>query len=188
IMSAMSGVLLLLLVAVVLGVDATTPDEEGLPSASRAGVNIVRKPGMASLASDVRQGRVFAYYSTTSYTKLSTTTVSRLSTCLSVTSSGACTGRKKRSVFRIVGLDDTETDEEGMELLGSKRDDEIESTVRVQDGIEEDKKDERKRRNITIWSTAFSTLTLTSTSYISGTTVTASALCTGLSTAGCFGR
>ncbi|XP_042888772.1 uncharacterized protein LOC122264121 [Penaeus japonicus] len=47
----------------------------------------------------------------------------------------------------------------------------------------------RDDRKITIWTTGFTTLTLTTTSYLAGTTVTATAYCVtpGLA-AGCFGK
>ena len=54
--------------------------------------------------------------------------------------------------------------------------------------IESKIKDGRDGRKLTIWQSSFTTLTITSTSYFAGTTVTASVFCTAAGlTAGCFG-
>lgn len=48
---------------------------------------------------------------------------------------------------------------------------------------------ERDGRRLTIWTTNFTTLTLTTTSYLAGTTVTATAYClTPLLAQSCFGK
>ncbi|CAL4144549.1 unnamed protein product [Meganyctiphanes norvegica] len=140
-----------------------------------------------------RDARVFAYYSTTSFTRLSTTTITAISTCLSVTTAGACTGRKKRrsiSDFDAFDINNLETNivDSSLEVETTLEDDMLEGSHRAARDVGGDSVG-REGRVITIWTTGFSTLTITSTSYIPGTTVTASALCiqSGV-TAGCFGR
>ncbi|XP_071525254.1 uncharacterized protein [Panulirus ornatus] len=139
------------------------------------------------LQSARREERVFAFYTTTSVKRLSTTTITALSTCLSITNPApACTGRRKRAFFNSLSfpnLPETVPDQ----LLGSQADAEeleVPSSRIVREVV-----NNREGKRITIWSTVSSTLTLTSTSYVAGTTVTATALCLapGL-TAGCFGK
>ncbi|KAG7173112.1 hypothetical protein Hamer_G008638 [Homarus americanus] len=75
------------------------------------------------------------------------------------------------------------------ELSGSQ--DFLEETQEGEEEPEVSQKvvEDRDGRKFTIWSTNFSTLTVTSTSYLAGTTVTASALCSAPGvTAGCFGK
>lgn len=51
----------------------------------------------AIVCANEREERILAYYSTTSITHLTTTTITGLQTCLSV-SSTSCTGRRKRAL------------------------------------------------------------------------------------------
>ncbi|XP_071525302.1 uncharacterized protein [Panulirus ornatus] len=132
-----------------------------------------------------REERIFAFYTTTSITRLATTTITALSTCLSVLTGTACTGRKKKSAFFNLDILE-ELASLPVELVGSQTDEDLESgSSQFSQNIVEG----RNGKKLTIWSTNFTTLTITSTSYLAGTTVTASALCTapGL-TAGCFGK
>ena len=72
-----------------------------------------------------------------------------------------------------------------VDLAGSKTEsDSLDDSSSLDDLFE----DTRKARALTIWTTSFTTITVTSTSYLSGTTVTLSLLCTlpGM-TGSCFG-
>ncbi|XP_042214660.1 uncharacterized protein LOC121861159 [Homarus americanus] len=134
-----------------------------------------------------RQSRVFAYYTSTSVTRLATTTITALSTCLSV-DTAACVGRKRKSAFKNMEFLEDVLHWPG-ELSGSQ--DFLEETQEGEEEPEVSQKvvEDRDGRKFTIWSTNFSTLTVTSTSYLAGTTVTASALCSAPGvTAGCFGK
>ena len=72
---------------------------------------------------------------------------------------------------------DTDTD-----LSGSQSDSQVINSA-------DESSDVREGRALTIWTTSFSTLTVTTTAYVSGTTVTISALCSVPSmAASCFGR
>ncbi|XP_042887743.1 uncharacterized protein LOC122263399 [Penaeus japonicus] len=124
-----------------------------------------------------REERIFAYYSTSSITHLTTTTVTGLETCLSV-SSAACTGRRKRGLSSK--LSELAVKEASVDLEGSKSD-EADEDLRAKRDTEKD------GRAFTVWSTVYTTLTMTSTSILASTTITASALCSasGL-TATCF--
>ncbi|XP_068242833.1 uncharacterized protein [Palaemon carinicauda] len=117
-----------------------------------------------------REERLFAFHSTTSITKLTTVTVTGLSTCLS-TKTGNCLGRKRRAFAR--GALDFEPLEDGsdFDLAGSRTEDfEAQRPSSADEGA-------RSAKELTIWSTAYTTITLTSTSILPSTTVTASALC-----------
>lgn len=127
---------------------------------------------------NVRKERLFAYYSSTSITILVSTTITAISTCLSTARPGAtaCVGRKRRLVDdKSMQLDEFQLD--NVELSSSQAELESwdEAGPRVTKEVQKD--DGRKGRNITIWSTIFTTLTITSTSAMTGTTVTASILC-----------
>jgi len=150
----------------------------GQPAASSA----------AEESKDSRAGRVFAYYSTTSYTRLSTVTITGLSTCVSTTTTATACKRRKR---RHVALDLFSEIGDELNLLESSANEEVEERAdRVKrDLVDEPQAVDREGRILTIWTTAFQTLTLTTTSIISGTTVTASAFCTdsaGNPAHGCF--
>ncbi|XP_064086750.1 uncharacterized protein LOC135201622 [Macrobrachium nipponense] len=136
--------------------------------------------GSASEESN-RDARIFAFYSTTSQTRLTTTTITGLYTCLSTTTTPACLGRKKRMFLRSTQLGAEDLDEDGT-LNGS-----LEETGKDLGLGAKNPDSHRQAKKLTIWSTAFSTITITSTSVLAGTTVSASALCAapGL-TAGCF--
>ncbi|XP_066979533.1 uncharacterized protein [Macrobrachium rosenbergii] len=132
-----------------------------------------------SIAEDSdKEARIFAFYSTTSQTRLTTTTITGLYTCLSTVTTPACLGRKKRMFLRSAQLDVDELGDDGS-LAGSLGESET-GPGKSEDSL-------RQAKKLTIWSTAFSTITITSTSVLAGTTVSASALCAapGL-TAGCF--
>ncbi|CAL4102682.1 unnamed protein product, partial [Meganyctiphanes norvegica] len=126
-------------------------------------------------SSNSRQSRVFAYYSTTSYTRLTTATITGISTCLSTAAAAACAGRRKR---RNAGLDLLNDLDNDMNILETSVNGNEELEDRDKRSLEDEKVD-REGRILTIWTTAFQTLTLTTTSLLSGTTITASAYCTG---------
>ncbi|KAK8395877.1 hypothetical protein O3P69_005770 [Scylla paramamosain] len=126
-----------------------------------------------------RAERLLAFYTTTSVKLLATTTISVPFTCLSTNPGSApCNGRRKRALWNDMEI---LRDISGVELLEGSEGDE----AAVKEGQGERERDGRK---LTIWSTVKSTLTLTSTSYLVGTTITATAFCltAGISQ-GCFG-
>ncbi|XP_064086238.1 uncharacterized protein LOC135201308 [Macrobrachium nipponense] len=128
-----------------------------------------------SSSGDSREERLFAIHTTTSVTKLTTVTVTGLSTCLS-TATGSCLGRKRRmampSALNLeVLLGDSEAD------LAGSRTDSFEAAQPLFAGDTEEGGNRRKQRELTVWSTAYTTITITSTSILASTTVTASALC-----------
>ncbi|XP_037802720.1 uncharacterized protein LOC119597260 [Penaeus monodon] len=139
-------------------------------------------------ASDDREARIFAYYSTTSVTSLTTVTITGLSTCVSTTTT-ACLGRRKRAAFSSFAELENERDDQPINLDGSQGDGADEVHARAERSLDgEESEDEgRDGKRLTIWSTNFTTLTLTSTSVQPSTTVTASALCAAPGvTQGCF--
>ncbi|XP_069951013.1 uncharacterized protein [Cherax quadricarinatus] len=137
-----------------------------------------------------RQERLVAIYTTTSVKRLATTTITAVSTCVTITANAvACNGRKKRTLFKnLSSWKDLEEDSR-RELTGSKSEAEYEEEVYPQSGGSRQVVNNRDGKKFTIWSTYVSTLTLTSTSYLAGTTVSVTALCIapGL-TNGCFGK
>ncbi|ROT72925.1 hypothetical protein C7M84_008672 [Penaeus vannamei] len=82
-------------------------------------------------ASEAREERIFAYYSTTSVTSLTTVTITALSTCLS-TATTACLGRKKRAGISSFAELENERDDDPINLEGSQSDDieEVHSQVK----------------------------------------------------------
>ncbi|XP_047490679.1 uncharacterized protein LOC125040184 [Penaeus chinensis] len=131
-----------------------------------------------------RGERIFAYYGSTTTTRLLTSTLTALSTCLSTfPGAPACKRRKRRSaVITAIGDEDPEA---SLSLDGTLADvADLEELSRQQrDALERDD------RRLTIWTTNFTTLTLTTTSYLAGTTVTATAYClTPLLAQSCFGK
>ncbi|XP_050695828.1 uncharacterized protein LOC126985252 [Eriocheir sinensis] len=144
---------------------------------------------------DERDERIFAIRVHTSVTRLASTTLSALSTCLSVVTSTACNGRKKREFYnQLEALEGPYADTD-FKLSGSMDEEgaeEEEVTSSTEEEEEEAMEGEavtgRDGKKLTIWSTSLTTLTITSTSYIPGTTITASAFCTAPGiTEGCFG-
>jgi len=129
----------------------------------------------------LRDAKLLAFFSSTTITSVATTTKLALSTCWS-TSDKACTGkRKRRAIFmpkNVVLSDDANT---GALLEGSVDGSDL-PFMPIEEGSQ------RQGKKMTIWSTGFTTVTVTTTSYYSGTTVTVSALCTvsGV-TQNCFG-
>ncbi|XP_066979010.1 uncharacterized protein [Macrobrachium rosenbergii] len=124
---------------------------------------------------DARTGRIFAYYSTTQVTKLTTVTITGLTTCFSTASQaaqGACQGRKKRAVPSAIDADLLNKEVEGLDgSLGEEFD--------AADLVKREAQDpSREGKKLTIWSTNYTTITVTSTSIQSLTTVSATALCT----------
>ncbi|XP_063599573.1 uncharacterized protein LOC134775894 [Penaeus indicus] len=137
-----------------------------------------------SLDDDTGRGeRIFAYYTSTTTTRLTTSTLTALSTCLSILATATACRRKKRRAGRLETIDDE--DIAALDLEGSVR------SAESLEELSQQQRDflQRDDRKFTIWTTGFTTLTLTTTSYIAGTTVTATAYCLtpGL-TAGCFGK
>ncbi|XP_037802726.1 uncharacterized protein LOC119597266 [Penaeus monodon] len=130
---------------------------------------------------DLREERLVAYFSTTSSTTLTTVTITDISTCLS-TKTGNCNGRrKKRLSFNYI------------EDLEQMNDIPLDSTQQVENfevrhERSADGEGDREGKILTIWTTYFSTLTVTSTSVLASTTITASALCLAPNVAKtCFG-
>lgn len=132
-----------------------------------------------------REPRIFAYYSTTKMTKLTTVTKTAISTCFSTAKNVvACSGRKKR-----MKLSDLQFAIKELQDFQSELDSTIEDSANVREkrsslGESVPNNDEgsadlnRVERALTIWSTDFSTITLTSTATLSSYTLTVSAFCT----------
>ncbi|KAK8752474.1 hypothetical protein OTU49_005731 [Cherax quadricarinatus] len=136
-----------------------------------------------------RQERLFALITTTSVKRLATTTITALSTCVSISMGAvACNGRKKRNILKNLAALTFDNDVMP-ELAGSQ----IEEQMDEEEGgpLKRGARQVTNRdgRKFTVWSTYSSTLTLTSTSYVAGTTVLVTAYCIapGL-TNGCFGK
>ncbi|KAK7077282.1 hypothetical protein SK128_009748 [Halocaridina rubra] len=158
------------------------------------------QPNTAShedLDEDLRQDKkIFAYYFTTSSTRIVTTTITALSTCLSIIMApapppppppppppmrssvifsrqrrqAACVGRRISTLKKELedyDVDITDTD-------SSMHDDE-ESAGKYM--MKPEQNEVRNGRKLTFWTTAFTVITVTSTSAMPGTTVTASLLC-----------
>ncbi|KAK7026641.1 hypothetical protein SK128_015453 [Halocaridina rubra] len=122
---------------------------------------------------DSRDERIFAFYTSTSLTRLVTTTITAVSTCLSITTgvgAPACTGRRRRiSLDNLMKLEEPDTDMTNLDASEESIEDISRQGQATTRG--------RMERKLTVWSTNFTTLTVTSTSALSGTTVTASLLC-----------
>ncbi|XP_063846843.1 uncharacterized protein LOC135092319 [Scylla paramamosain] len=181
----------------------------GVIAASEGGGEVVNREERASedrLEQDRRGVRLFALSTTTSIKRLATTTITAINTCLSVIAGTTCTGRRKRALFSdlkaLEAVEDhgqalhgtqleeqeveTQTDEE--EAAGGAKSGKVEDLVE-EGRLQKREVDARTGRKITIYNSFISTLTLTSTSYLAGTTVTATALCVAPGvTAGCFGK
>lgn len=129
-----------------------------------------------------RSGKLIAQYTTKTKALFVTTTLTALSTCFSATDV-ACTGKKKkkrsmapRNLFIVPGAN--------AELISSQdppASGESEYEFKSHDS-------DREERKFTIWTTLFSTHTLTTTFYYPGTTVSISGVCSvpGLESS-CFG-
>ncbi|XP_063599671.1 uncharacterized protein LOC134775984 [Penaeus indicus] len=128
---------------------------------------------------DLREKRLVAYYSTTSSTAVTTVTITDISTCLS-TKTGNCNGRrKKRLALNYI---------EDLEQMNDTPLDSTQLEENIEVRHERSADGEREGKILTIWTTYFSTLTVTSTSVLASTTVTASALCLAPNVAKtCFG-
>ncbi|XP_042888771.1 uncharacterized protein LOC122264120 [Penaeus japonicus] len=163
--------------------EAKVKDDLDLFSSSSSFSDLSPSELEESLDDDVRGERIFGYLTSTTTTRLTTSTLTALSTCLSVINNApACTRRKRRaSVMRDVKDEDIR--DLSLNLEGSL------SAVENLEDLSQQQRDFLRRddRKITIWTTGFTTLT--TTSYIAGTTVTATAYCVtpGLA-AGCFGK
>ncbi|XP_045125477.1 uncharacterized protein LOC123512879 [Portunus trituberculatus] len=137
----------------------------------------IATPSEERVGEQRRAERLLAFYTTTSVKLLATTTISVPFTCLSTNpGSEPCNGRRKRALWN------------DMEVLQEISDvDPLDGSEGGQSAMEEEV-GEREGRRLTIWSTVQSTLTLTSTSYLAGTTITATAFCLTAGIAqGCFG-
>ncbi|XP_069951002.1 uncharacterized protein [Cherax quadricarinatus] len=149
----------------------------------------------------VREERLFGVISTSSVTRIASTTITALTTCLSV-SSTPCLGRRKKSVMKLLLAQTDENETPFFSLESSKamefdvdeqRHQEDEEEERGNGGedaeeeADESSKIRKKRGALTIWSSVFTTITVTSTVAQAGTTITASALCSAPGiVAGCF--
>ncbi|XP_042867495.1 uncharacterized protein LOC122250212 [Penaeus japonicus] len=132
---------------------------------------------------DDRDERHLLYFSTTSITKISTVTISDISTCLS-TATSSCNGRRKRlALTYIEDLEEMNAADTPLDSTQLQEDIEVRQ-LRSADSADE----QREGKKWTIWSTAYTTLTVTTTSILPSTTVTASALCLAPNVAKtCFG-
>ncbi|XP_045125478.1 uncharacterized protein LOC123512880 [Portunus trituberculatus] len=190
-----AAVMACVVVALVVAGEVAGTDEGG------KGVSGDKSAPEDRLQQDRRGVRLFALSTTTSIKRVATTTITAINTCLSVIAGTTCTGRRKRALFSdldaLEGIED-----QAYALHGTQRDEKEVKTEASEGhtaGVEEEQEEEerlqkreldgRSGRKITIYSSFISTLTLTSTSYLAGTTVTATALCVapGLTT-GCFGK
>ncbi|XP_018016338.1 uncharacterized protein LOC108673071 [Hyalella azteca] len=130
-----------------------------------------------------REAKLLAFFRSTSLTSIATSTKFALSTCWS-TSNVACSGRRKRRALISPKHDAVRELEENLRLDSSVAlpGESSASFVDNNNGVE------RSGRKLTVWTTGFTTVTITTTSYYAGTTVSISALCTipGMS-ASCFG-
>ncbi|XP_042888768.1 uncharacterized protein LOC122264117 [Penaeus japonicus] len=166
-------------------VSCTTSVEEEEDVRSPLGNDLSPSEEHESLGDDTgRGGRILAYYGSTTTTRLLTSTLTALSTCLSTADGApACKRRKRRSA--VISSMSDEVPEASPALDGALADvADLEELSRQQrDALERDD------RRLTIWTTNFTTLTLTTTSYLAGTTVTATAYClTPLLAQACFGK
>ncbi|KAG7173113.1 uncharacterized protein LOC121861160 [Homarus americanus] len=136
-----------------------------------------------------REHRIFAFYTTTSSKALATVTITALSTCVSTVAGTPCTGRKKKAIIDNMQIFVDDSLNTGtLSLSGSQVNDDEDLGIQME-RQEREVVNERDGKKLTIWSTNISTLTLTSTSYVAGTTVTISALCAAPGvTQGCFGK
>ncbi|XP_018016336.1 uncharacterized protein LOC108673069 [Hyalella azteca] len=137
----------------------------------------IRSPDENDPENPDRSAKFFAFYTSKTKAIIATSTVYMLSTCFSTTDTPSCSGRRKRNVFsdkmNPFFIDD------GGNMISSSLSDpdfEVNSDARKPSG-----------KKFTIWSTLFSTYTVVTTSYYSGTTVTVSALCNPGFAASCFG-
>jgi len=128
---------------------------------------------------DLRAGRILAQYSSQTMWLFVTTTTNVLSTCFSATNTPACGRRRKKRHIHQVPL--VIPDGEQLSLSSSTADPwEPEGFPSVEEG--------RRKRAFTVWSTLFTTYTLTSSSFFAGTTVSLSGVCSlaGMGNS-CFG-
>jgi len=163
---------------IIAAIAATAVCDEDAPPAAAAGDSLPL----------IREPRIFAYYSTTKMTKLKTHTATGISTCMSTAgksfSTKVCQGRKKRMALDKLKydeaidtiLDGTIEDSENVREKRSINEDDAASSQSNHDEVAGD--DDRVKRALTIWSTDYSTLTLTSTKKISSYTLTVSVFCT----------
>ncbi|XP_018016334.2 uncharacterized protein LOC108673067 [Hyalella azteca] len=134
-----------------------------------------RSPDESDPENMERSAKQFAFYTSSTQAIIATSTVYMLSTCFSTTNETSCSGRRKRNVFSDK-MNPFFINDEGNMLSSSLNDPDFEVNS-----------DASKRQLFTIWSTLFSTYTVVTTSYYSGTTVTVSALCNPGFAASCFG-
>ncbi|CAL4131804.1 unnamed protein product [Meganyctiphanes norvegica] len=133
---------------------------------------------------EAREPRIFAYYSTTSMTKLTTVTKTDISTCLSSVAKHKlqCDGRKKRRValedlkFDLVNIENEINS--GMENSDNVREERLYQPFNQGEDSFDVDKNNREGKALTIWSTNFSTITITTTSIMKKSTVSVSVFCT----------
>ncbi|XP_027217668.1 uncharacterized protein [Penaeus vannamei] len=135
-------------------------------------------------ANEQREKRLYAYFSTTTSTKVTTATITDISTCLS-TKTGNCNGRRKKRMAMSYIEDLEQMNDSGLD--STKQTDDLEVRFeRSADDVEQADRDGRVL--LTIWSTEYTSITVTSTSVLDSTTITASALCLAPNVAKtCFG-
>ncbi|KAK7077280.1 hypothetical protein SK128_009746 [Halocaridina rubra] len=164
----------------------STSESHGLENSR--GAEFIGPSLEGELTEDSRQDKkILAYYFTTSSTRLVTTTVTAISTCLSIIMAPAaappppdeggrrkgrqvpCVGRRSSALRRnIENFDDIRETQSSMSNSEEGK---------YKYNIEPGANDSRVGRKLTFWTTAFTVMTITSTSAVPGTTVTASLLC-----------
>lgn len=111
---------------------------------------------------------LWAQYSTTTKFKLSFTTTSIPTTCISVFNTGECTGRRKKSFGRVGNFKVT---------MGGGN---LDGSFSASDAVEDERADGNEseaRKLLTVWSTSFSTKTATSWFINTSVTMKLSAAC-----------
>ncbi|KAL7646138.1 UNVERIFIED_CONTAM: hypothetical protein RMT77_003039 [Armadillidium vulgare] len=152
----MNGIILLFaLLQLVLGLSFVTPSDDII------------------LNDASREGKLLAVYTATSATVLATVTTTALATCFSFAAAGPlCNGRRRR---RRKAFSDTpnslENDYSEMDAVSGSLSDRYLSVTKKSPPL---LRDDRK---LTVWSTISTTLTVTDTSFVTGTTVSVSILC-----------
>nr|XP_045623697.1 uncharacterized protein LOC123773819 [Procambarus clarkii] len=164
--------------------------------------------GAAASEEGERSQRLFGFLTTTSVTRIASTTITAVTTCLSI-SATPCLGRRKRALFANILRDAAIQNANPSSSLESSKAEEFrvegafnpqeEAEVTWEEGGADGENDDdgengnsnggnsKKGRALTIWTSLFTTITITSTVAQAGTTITASALCSAPgAVAGCF--
>ncbi|KAL7646141.1 UNVERIFIED_CONTAM: hypothetical protein RMT77_003042 [Armadillidium vulgare] len=131
------------------------------------------EPSLPTSDDKARQEKLIALalYSSTTVIRLTTVTKAVLTTCYSITpmSVVACNGRRRKR--GIVSADEFPD-------INSQKSGDLEASLSNKAAVEDQDTREKSGRKLTFWSTDYSTLTVTTKSFIQGTTVTVTAKCT----------